>query len=293
MGYLAPPPMPAPVVVTKDVGGLVTDYQAQTELYRASDREVRLHECRSACTMALSLPNVCVYPDSILKFHLAYDLRNHQTDANVSQQLFDSYPPAVRARLGVLTREYKVLRGSELIELGIRNCNEERVMVASTAPRKTPPTRSLAQPQPTEQGSFFAGLMQNMLSVFGNSGERTNQARDRIAVARTGAAQKPAASDSTLADPPLPPARPTEVASMIGAPPRQDASDAAPTQDAQTDDVQIFDAQTLDAPLPPHRPTSLTYSYTYKLASIALPKIITGAQPILPPGFSAYAPLDR
>ena len=64
--------MPAPVVVMKDVGGFVNEYQGQTEIYRASNREVRLHECRSACTLALSLPNVCVYKDSTLKFHMAY-----------------------------------------------------------------------------------------------------------------------------------------------------------------------------------------------------------------------------
>ena len=62
--------MPAPVIVMKDVGGPVADYQSQTAIYRASEREVRLHECRSACTMALGLPNVCVYPGSTLKFIL-------------------------------------------------------------------------------------------------------------------------------------------------------------------------------------------------------------------------------
>ena len=118
--------MPAPVIVMKDVGGLVADYQSQTAIYRASEREVRLHECRSACTMALGLPNVCVYPGSTLKFHFAYDPRNHQTNPQVSQQLFDSYPAPVRARLGTLTRNYKVLSGSELINLGIRDCNEPK-----------------------------------------------------------------------------------------------------------------------------------------------------------------------
>jgi hypothetical protein len=98
--------MPAPVIVMRDVGGLVADYQSQTVIYRASEREVRLHECRSACTMALGLPNVCVYPGSTLKFHVAYDPRNHQTNPQVSQQLFDSSPAAVRARLGTLTRNY-------------------------------------------------------------------------------------------------------------------------------------------------------------------------------------------
>src|SRR6516165_6768928 len=128
--------MPAPVIVMKDFGGFVTDYQARTEQYRASDREVRLHECHSACTLALSLPNVCVYPNSVLKFHLAYDPRNHQSDYGVSQELFNSYPAAVRARLGTLTRQFKVLSGAELINLGIRNCNaphntEPRVLVAA------------------------------------------------------------------------------------------------------------------------------------------------------------------
>jgi hypothetical protein len=40
--------MPTPGIVMKDVGGPVADYQSQTAIYRASEREVRLHECRSA-----------------------------------------------------------------------------------------------------------------------------------------------------------------------------------------------------------------------------------------------------
>ena len=101
-----------------------------------------MHECRSACTLALSLRNACVYPDSILKFHLAYDPRNHQTNNQASQQLFDSYPAAVRARLGTLTRADKVLRGSELIALGVRDCNEpkgsEPKIMAASAPAAPP-----------------------------------------------------------------------------------------------------------------------------------------------------------
>jgi hypothetical protein len=79
--------MPAPVVVVKDVGGFVADYQSQTEIYRVSGREVRLHECRSACTLALSLPNVCVYKESTLKCHLAYDPHDHAVNPQISQQI--------------------------------------------------------------------------------------------------------------------------------------------------------------------------------------------------------------
>ena len=134
MGYLTPPPNPAPVIVYKDTGGLVSDYEAQTELYRRTNREVRLHECRSACTMALSLPNVCVYPDAQVKFHQAYNALTRETDLGVSVKLFNSYPAAVQARLGYLTRQYKVLSGRELIALGMRNCapgHDDGVAIAS------------------------------------------------------------------------------------------------------------------------------------------------------------------
>lgn len=134
MGYLSPPPNSQPVIVYKDTGGLVSDYEAQTELYRRTNREVRLHECRSACTLALSLPNVCVYPDAQVKFHQAYNALTRETDLGVSDKLFNSYPAQVRARLGFLTRQYKVLSGRELIALGMRNCtpgHDEGVMIAS------------------------------------------------------------------------------------------------------------------------------------------------------------------
>ena len=134
MGYLTPPPNPQPVIVYKDTGGLVSDYEAVTELYRRQNREVRLHECRSACTLALSLPNVCVYPDAQVKFHQAYNALTREVDLGVSQKLFNSYPAPVQARLGYLTRQYKVLNGRELIALGMRNCNpghDDGVMIAS------------------------------------------------------------------------------------------------------------------------------------------------------------------
>ena len=266
MSYLEPPPMPAPVIVMKDVGGLVADYQRQTAIYRASEREVRLHECRSACTMALGLPNVCVYPGSTLKFHLAYDPRNHQTNPEVSQQLFDSFPVAVRARLGTLTRNYKVLSGSELIKLGIRDCNEPktteaRIVVASAAAGKPP----LAA-QPGAEKPLLAGLIDKMLSVFGAGGA--------VGALQRGPAPTPAPARTLLAEAPLPPARPAEFAQPGSVAATQAPAEAPPPRRA-TDTAPFADK--LAAGRRPTRP--------------ALPKIITGAQPILPPGFSAYAGL--
>ena len=140
LAYLDPPPFPAPVVVMKDVGGYVSEYQAQTARYRQEGREVRLHECRSACTMALGLPNVCVYPGSLLKFHKAYNANTRESDEGVSGELFRSYPAAVQARLGGLTREYRVLTGTELIALGMRNCNAGGAQVARARPQDPAPT---------------------------------------------------------------------------------------------------------------------------------------------------------
>jgi hypothetical protein len=286
LSYLEPPPMLAPVIVTKDVGGPVASYQSQTAVYRASEREVRLHECRSACTMALGLPNVCVYPGSTLKFHLAYDPRNHQTNPEVSQQLFDSYPAAVRARLGTLTRNYKVLSGSELIELGIRDCNEPksnepktnepRIMVASAAAGKPP----LAA-QPGAEKPLLAGLMDKMLSVFG-AGKAAG--RDRAAVSSRPAA-KPALAEVLLAEIPVPPARPVELTQAPG----QLVGEAAGQPATGPSLVEATRA----VPLPARRPPDAALSAAQRLARVALPKIITGAQRILPPGFSAYADMDR
>jgi len=281
--------MPAPVIVMKDVGGPVADYQSQTAIYRASEREVRLHECRSACTLALGLPNVCVYPGSTLKFHLAYDPRNHQTNPEVSQQLFDSYPAAVRARLGTLTRNYKILSGSELIELGIRDCNEPKtnepkIMVASAAAGKPPLAAPLGAEKP-----LLAGLMDKMLSVFG-AGKAAG--RDRAAVSSRPAA-KPALAEVLLAEIPLPPARPVELTQTAGAiavqAPGQLVGEAA---GQPTTEPSLAEA-THAVPLPARRPPDAALSAVHRLARVALPKIITGAQPILPPGFSAYANIER
>ncbi|MGH6812250.1 MAG: hypothetical protein ACREDM_07870 [Methylocella sp.] len=293
MSYLEPPPMPAPVIVMKDVGGPVADYQNQTAIYRASEREVRLHECRSACTMALGLPNVCVCPGSTLKFHFAYDPRNHQTNPKVSQQLLDSYPAAVRARLGTLKRNYKVLSGSELIKLGIRDCdepktNEPRIMVASAAAGKP----QLAE-QPGAEKPLFAGLTDKMLSVFG-AGVATG--RDRAAVSSRPTA-KPVVAEVLLAEIPLPPARPVELTRTSGAIAVQADVQVTgqplgePADQPASEPALAYARQAVTPPA--RQPPDATLSAVHRLARVALPRIITGAQPILLPGFSAYAEMDR
>lgn len=66
----------------------------------------------------------------------------------------------IRARLGSLTRDYKVLHGTGLIELGIRDCgaprlSEPKIMAALAAPGKPPPA-AVAGAQPILPPRFSA-----------------------------------------------------------------------------------------------------------------------------------------
>jgi hypothetical protein len=251
LSYLDPPPLPAAVVVTKDVGGYVDEYRARTDLYRVQDREVRLHECRSACTLALSLPNVCVYRDSVVKFHAAYDPRNKAINWDETQKLFSTYPAPVQARLGTLTREYKVLSGAELISLGVRDCNEKRIVVAKAAP------------VPEDKASL-AKIMQGMKSALltGSEaiGERIGpQSNAPSLPVKTQPVTSPqSAPEPQPAEVPLPPARPEEPASA-------------------------------DVPLPPRRPTSVILAQA-RIASIPpAHRPMPGSSRILPDRFTPYA----
>lgn len=255
MGYLSPPPAPAPVVVYKDVGGLVSEYQAQTEIYRREGREVRLHECRSACTLALSLPNVCVYPDSLVKFHLAYNAIDRQTDAGVSAELFNSYPAAVRERLGHLTRQYRVLSGNELISLGFRNCNgSDRTMIAS-AGRGKRGAAAIASAAPAEDPL----------------GELAQKVRGAVSQA--------------FADPSSPPQGPIRLALA-----ERDRLAARGAVDPMTTaSIRPGGAAPAEAPEPPRRPPSLTFA-ARDAAADAQPEsppvvpMIPGGRPILASG---------
>lgn len=258
MGYLTPPPSPAPVVVYKDVGGLVTDYQAQTETYRREGREVRLHECRSACTLALSLPNVCVYPDAQVKFHLAYNAISRETDDGVSAQLFNSYPAAVQERLGHLTRQYKVLSGTELIALGIRNCNggDNGVMIA-----KRKQSAPVAVASATPLGEIADSVQGAVAKAFG-SPETAPQNPIRVAVAD----RKPLPPNITRVDMATTASVPVEGVMAYAMPPRMPG------------DIRL-ETNMLDAPLPPRRPPSL--AFTDEDTTPPFMRLMPGARPIL------------
>jgi hypothetical protein len=242
----------------------------------------------SACTLALSLPKVCVYPDSTLKFLLAYDPRNHAIDTQVSQQMFQSYPASLQARLGTLAREYKVLRGSELIALGTRDCNapkpaEPGMMVAPAGAEKPP------SGDPGAQKPLPAGMVDKMLSVFG-LGEAAQGTRSR-----TASLTRPApGSKREPVELPLPPPRPAEFApgngrDLVQAPPQQMLQAAWTLPEPQAGPLGIEPAQ-IHMTVPYSQPGEAAAQGSIptrarQRSKPAIPPIITGAQPILPPRF--------
>lgn len=262
----------SPVVVVKDYGGYVNEYAAQTEVYRRTNREVRIHECHSACTMALSLPNVCVYPNSVFKFHQAYDPRNHVTNWGVSEELFNTYPIAVRERLGTLTKQFTVLRGSELIQLGIRSCTEPqpRIMVAKAT------ERPLSEAMGGVSLSTLTGKLQGMLPSLGLR-PTTTEAQPTPTARRPA----PAVPDGMLGPKiPLPPEKPAELAKPEEPEKQMEVAKAEPDDMAPA-------APTDGVPLPPPRP-KLLVAYTPSLPPIPMVRLIDGAQPILPAHFVPF-----
>ncbi len=275
MSYLQPPPNMSPVVVVKDYGGYVDQYAAITEVYRRTNREVRIHECHSACTMALSLPNVCVYRDSIFKFHQAYDPRNHVTNYAVSDQLFHTYPGPVQDRLGTLTKAFTIMRGQELIDLGVRDCNapEPRIMIAQARVRPLPDGTSPG----SSTLSMLTGKLQGMVPGLGAKPE---------AVPAPGAKPRYAPdvpAGMLEAKIPLPPERPVEIATAAPGAPEQ----TTPTAPDPQAPAAITATPTDGIPLPPPRPKVLV-AYVPPLKPIPFFQHIAGSAAILPARFIPF-----
>lgn len=259
MSYLQPPPNLSPVVVVKDYGGYVDQYAAQTEVYRRTNREVRIHECHSACTMALGLPNVCVYPDSVFKFHQAYDPRNHVTNWAVSGELFNTYPVAVRERLGTLSRAFTILRGKELIDLGVRSCNEPepRIMIAQATIKPLPESMTSGSTL-----SMLTGRLEGLVPHFGA------QPAPAFPGAPARRSAPPVPDGMLQAKIPLPPEKPAAVAGPDAAEPSTESNDGVPT--------------------PPPRPKVFAVAYTPSLPPMPMVRMIDGAQSILQPHFVPF-----
>jgi hypothetical protein len=208
--------------------------------------------------MALSLPNVCVYPDAQVKFHLAYNANTRETDYGVSAHLFSYYPEAVQERLGRLTRQYHIMSGLELISLGVRNCNgPDRILVASKRPPKAP------VPGSDGFGDIAHSVRAAVASAFEGNKEPSN-APIRIAVI-----------DRKPVPPTMPPwINDARLATASTAPPMRDGfTYAAPSITSSNDGADI--------PLPPRRPPSTAFDAQDARPEAAFSRLIPGAQPII------------
>lgn len=145
--FLYPPPNMEPVAIYNDGGGVVEKYQQAAMQYRLEGREVRISgSCRSACVLALSVPNVCVSPGAVVKAHQAYETYSGKERPDITAEMMGSLPYAIRARLEPnVRREYwsgSILGYSDLVSLGVRPCGQKAhkasYKVASVTPVSLP-----------------------------------------------------------------------------------------------------------------------------------------------------------
>ena len=96
--FLYPPPdIKQPVVIYNDGGGLVTKYFEQAYRYKMEGRRVEIRgSCRSACILALSVPNVCVSPAAEVKAHNAYEKYTGVRRPDVTEEMLAELPNNIR-----------------------------------------------------------------------------------------------------------------------------------------------------------------------------------------------------
>lgn len=175
--FLYPPPNMEPVAIYSDGGGVVEKYQQAAAQYRLEGREVRINgSCRSACVLALSVPNVCVSPGAVVKAHQAYETYSGRERPDITAEMMGSLPYAIRARLEPnIRREYwsgSILGYSDLVSLGIRPCGQRArnggYKVASVTPVSLPEKQSSnkVNPRTKQKITPVTGLLKIIGGIF-------------------------------------------------------------------------------------------------------------------------------
>ena len=136
-GFLDAPPPPAAIIITEDRGGVVDKYYRAAYVYRTQKRRVEIRgSCRSACILALSVPNVCVAPEGLVKAHQAYDQKTGLIRPEITKQMLDRLPKQVRSALdGKIETHYSpqgTLDYNKLRSAGIPKCDDEPNYQSST-----------------------------------------------------------------------------------------------------------------------------------------------------------------
>lgn len=105
-----------------DPGGWIGEYLVEAQI--TPDVEI-LGLCASACTIFLSVPDVCISPGAELGFHSAYD-DDGTLNPSGSQAMLSSYPRAIRAWVerhhALDSKNLTFMSGREAIALGVPSC---------------------------------------------------------------------------------------------------------------------------------------------------------------------------
>lgn len=147
MDFTTPPPNMEPVAIYDDGGGLVDKYREAAYQYRLEGRQVKiLGSCRSACILALSVPNVCVGPEAVVMAHHAYGLYSGKIKPETTKAILDELPDNISQVIGPnIQKEYTrgaTLTYEELLALGVPSCGKQS-SYARAARRK--PDRDVAR----------------------------------------------------------------------------------------------------------------------------------------------------
>jgi len=103
-------------------------FQSVVAQYNASGERFRIDShCQSACTMFLSIRNVCVAPGATLLFHAGGSMRKGIVNPATTQQMLSTYNAALRqyvtANHFMDTLAFHSISGSEIIRrFGYRAC---------------------------------------------------------------------------------------------------------------------------------------------------------------------------
>lgn len=123
-----PPPEPAAIVINLDTGGVVEEYFAAADAYKRSGRRIEVRgECRSACTIMLEVPTLCVSPGAVFRWHHAYNKETGMLHPEVTEQMLSRLPTRISQRLqGKISKHYTPkasLDYRELVSLGVPSCS--------------------------------------------------------------------------------------------------------------------------------------------------------------------------
>lgn len=171
MDFTTPPPNMQPVAIYEDGGGLVDKYRIMAAQYRLEGRQVKiLGSCRSACVLALSVPNVCVGPGAVVKAHHAYEEKSGKVRPDITASMMQDLPYNIRSKIEPnIGREYNsgsTLTYRELIGLGIPDCSKTKVATNQVDPskfRKVKSVKVVAQTPMTNPITQFFNIIRSKI----------------------------------------------------------------------------------------------------------------------------------